>query len=141
TNGFLFGEKKAPRTLDIGMAKRYGIGTEQFTAIKNGANGISDKGETVANHRLTLDPPKPKRYAFCSDTAYHEAMVPIIQGADALYHESTFLEPEAHLCARTKHSTAKEAGQIAALAGVGQLILGHYSTRYNSLAPFQEEAR
>ena len=140
TNGFLFKEKQAPRTLDIGVARRYGIPVDQFTAIKMGADGISAKGETVANQKLTLPPPRPNSYAFCSDTVYKEAIVPLIKGVDLLYHESTFLETESHLCERTKHSTAKQAGQIADLAGAGQLILGHYSTRYKSLELFRKEA-
>ncbi|CAG0911418.1 unnamed protein product [Cyprideis torosa] len=57
-----------------------------------------------------------------------------------LYHESTFLESEAHLAQKTKHSTAKQAATIAKEAQVGTLILGHYSTRYPSLEMFREEA-
>lgn len=140
TNGFLFKEKQSPRTLDIGVAKRHGISMEQFTAIKKGADGISAKGEIVANKELTLPPPRPRSYAFCSDTVYKQDIVPIIQGVDLLYHESTFLETESHLCERTKHSTARQAAQIAGLAGAGQLILGHYSTRYKSLELFRQEA-
>ena len=140
TNGFLFKEKQSPRTLDIGVAKRHGISMEQFTAIKKGADGISAKGEIVANQKLTLPPPRSRSYAFCSDTVYKQDIVPIIQGVDLLYHESTFLETESHLCERTKHSTARQAAQIAGLAGAGQLILGHYSTRYKSLELFRQEA-
>jgi len=140
TNGFLFREKEAERTLDIGAARAHGIETFQYAAIKKGADGISDKGEIVANRKLTVDPPKPGSYAFCSDTAYNESLLPLIQGTNTLYHESTFLETESHLCERTKHSTARQAGEIARLAGVDRLILGHYSTRYNSLELFREEA-
>ncbi len=58
-----------------------------------------------------------------------------------LYHESTFLDSEAHLSGKTKHATAKEAAAIAKAAGVGQLMLGHYSTRYKSILLFKEEAQ
>jgi ribonuclease Z len=139
-NGFLFREKPAPRTLDIDKARKYGIDKSQFNNIKNGADGISKNGELIPNVKITLNPPKPKSYAFCSDTVYKESIVPIIKNVDTLYHESTFLETEKHLCAKTKHSTAKQAGQIARKAHVGTLILGHYSTRYKSLELFREEA-
>ena len=89
---------------------------------------------------LTLPPPKSKSYAFCSDTAYNEAIVPVINEADVLYHESTFLEKNANLCEPTKHSSAKQAASIAKLANVGKLILGHYSTRYDDLSLFKTEA-
>jgi ribonuclease Z len=38
------------------------------------------------------------------------------------------------------HSTAKEAARIALKAKVEQLILGHYSTRYENIAMFKDEA-
>ena len=71
---------------------------------------------------------------------YNSEMVPLIQEVTALYHESTFLESEAALAAPTKHSTAKQAAEIAKSARVGKLILGHYSTRYGDINKFKEEA-
>ena len=88
-----------------------------------------------------MAPEKSKSYAFCSDTAYKQAIVNIIKDVDVLYHESTFLEQHAHLAPKTKHSTAKEAASIAKQANVGTLILGHYSTRYDDLNVFKTEAQ
>lgn len=141
TNGFLFREKEASRTLDVEAARYFGVDRSQYIKIKEGADGISKNGNRVPNVKLTLDPPKPKSYAYCSDTAYKESIVPLIANVDALYHESTFLETEAHLCEKTKHSTAKQAAQIASQAHVDSLILGHYSTRYKSIELFKEEAQ
>jgi ribonuclease Z len=84
---------------------------------------------------------KPKSYAFCSDTAYNEAIVSIIKKADVLYHEATFLEKNKKLALPTKHSTAKQAAEIAQKAQVGKLILGHFSTRYKDLEVFKSEAQ
>jgi ribonuclease Z len=141
TNGFLFKEKEAPRVLDIEAAEKYDIDKSQFRNIKNGKDGISIDDKLISNSKLTLDPPKPKSYAFCSDTFYKEDIVPQIKGVDLLYHESTFLETEQRLCARTKHSTAKEAATIAKMANAEKLLLGHYSTRYKSLELFKDEAK
>lgn len=140
TNGFLFKEKKASRTLNIKAVSQYGIDKSQFNNIKNGRDMLLDDGKLVENKKLTFDPPQPKSYAFCSDTAYKENIVPQIENVDVLYHESTFLESELHLCAKTKHSTAKQAAGIAKKANAGTLILGHYSTRYKSLELFKQEA-
>ena len=101
----------------------------------------SVNGEFIPNSELTLDPAEPKSYAYCSDTGYSQAIVPIIKESNVLYHESTFLESEAHLSSTTKHSTAREAAAIAREAEVGTLILGHFSTRYKDIEPFKEEAR
>ncbi len=141
TNGFLFTEKPQPRKLDIDAVAQYEIDRSQYNNIKNGANGVSKNGREIDNQNLTHDPPKPKSYAFCSDTAYNEAIVPLITNVDTLYHEATFLETESHLCQKTKHATAKHAAQIAQKAEVGSLILGHYSTRYKSIDFFKEEAQ
>ncbi len=141
TNGYLFREKLGERKLDINAVTEYGIDKAYFQNIKNGKDVDLDTGETIANRLLTFDPPNPKSYAFCSDTAYKPDIVPIIIGVDALYHEATFLESEAQLAVKTKHATAKEAAQIAKAANVGTLVLGHYSTRYKSISLFKEEAQ
>ena len=140
TNGFLFREKPLERNLNIEMVAKYKINKAYFRNIKLGKDVTLDNGTVVLNALLTFDPPEPKSYAFCSDTAYLPALVPQIRNVGILYHESTFLEADADLSIKTKHSTAKQAAAIAAAAGVGTLILGHYSTRYRSLEGFKEEA-
>jgi ribonuclease Z len=82
-----------------------------------------------------------KRYAYCSDTMYSEKIVPIIEGVDTLYHESTFLESMSERSKEVKHSTAREAATIAKKANVGQLIIGHYSARVEDHSLFLAEAK
>ncbi len=140
TNGFLFREKPAERKLNIDAAQRYGVDKAYFRNVKNGKDVVLDDGTLVPNKALTFDPPKPMAYAYCSDTAYKPELVPQLKGVDVLYHEATFLESEAHLSDKTKHATAMQAAAIAKDAGAGTLVLGHYSTRYKSIAPFKTEA-
>ncbi|MGN7812787.1 ribonuclease Z [Flavobacterium sp. 22076] len=140
TNGYLFQEKPDERKLNVEAVQSYDIHVAYYQKIKNGSDITLDNGTVVENHKLTFDPPPAKSYAFCSDTVYNEAVIPIIQNADVLYHESTFLESEAPLALKTLHSTAKEAAAIALKANVKQLILGHYSTRYDGIERFKEEA-
>ena len=64
-----------------------------------------------------------------------------MKGIDLLYHETTFLDSDADLATKTKHSTATQAASIAEKAVVNKLLLGHYSSRYASLDLFQEEAQ
>ncbi|VAW10421.1 Ribonuclease Z [hydrothermal vent metagenome] len=141
TNGFLFKEKLGERKLNIEAAVKYKIDKAYYQNLKNGKDVTSEEGKRIPNLEVTFDPPPPKSYAFCSDTAYKPEIVPQIKNVTVLYHESTFLESEVHLSGKTKHATAKEAAAIAKAAGVGQLILGHYSTRYKSIELFKEEAQ
>ena len=112
-----------------------------YNKIKQGFDVENKAGKLIPNKEITFDPPSPKSYAYCSDTAYYPEIVPQIESATVLYHESTFLEEHYHLCEKTKHSTAKEAGVIARKAKVGTLILGHYSGRYGNLELFRKEAQ
>ena len=141
TNGFLFQEKIGERKLNMDAVLNHEIESCYYQKIKNGKDITLEDGRIISNSILTFDPIQPKSYAFCSDTVYHEAIVPIIENVDVLYHESTFLESEDALALKTLHSTAKQAAQIALKANVKLLILGHYSTRYDNITVFQEEAK
>jgi len=140
TNGFLFKEKPGDRKLLRDKAVEFKIDVSLFKSLKKGKDVKSESGELIPNHLVTEDPEPPKSYAYCSDTAFNQQMVPQISGATVLYHEATFLEDKAKLAFPTKHSTAKEAAKIAKEAGVQKLILGHYSTRYPDINLFREEA-
>jgi len=140
TNGYLFQEKIGDKKLNAEAMKQYQIETCYFQNIKNGKDITLEDGTVIENSRLTFEPIPPKSYAFCSDTVYNEDILEIIRDADILYHESTFLESEAVLAEKTMHSTAKEAATIALKANVKQLILGHYSTRYENIGLFKEQA-
>ena len=141
TNGFLFQEKVGERKLNMDAVLNHEIESCYYQKIKNGKDITLDDGRLIANSVLTFDPIEPKSYAFCSDTVFHEDIIPIIENVDVLYHESTFLESEVSLANKTLHSTAKEAARIALKANAKQLILGHYSTRYESIDLFKEEAK
>jgi len=101
---------------------------------------LLDDGTELKNEIVSLDPIPIKRYAFCSDTAYNESLVPLIKGVDLLYHEATFLDEHEDLAQKTKHSTAAQAAKIAKLSEVKRLVLGHFSSRYRDKNRFLAEA-
>ena len=140
TNGYLFEEKNKERKLNIAAVEEYAIDKVYFNKIKYGGDITLEDGRVIPNTELSFDPAVARSYAYCSDTLYDERIIPLIEGVDLLYHESTFLEKEAHLAEKTMHSTAKQAATIALKAKVRQLALGHYSTRYGSIDGFQSEA-
>ena len=140
TNGFLFEEKPGLRRLDKEKIKNFNIPHYDFQNLKLGKDFVLDDGTLLKNKTVTLDPNPIKRYAFCSDTAYNESIVPLIKEVDLLYHEATFLNAHENLALKTKHSTAEQAAKIAQLAQVNRLVLGHFSSRYREKNNFIAEA-
>ncbi len=140
-NGFLFQEKPGDRKLLLNKVNEYSIDKVYYRSIKKGKDITLDDGTVISNTELTDNPKPIKSYAYCSDTKYDEAKIPLINLSTVLYHESTFLESHKHLCAKTGHSSAIEAATIAKKANVGTLILGHYSTRYDDIELFRSEAK
>lgn len=141
TNGFLFKEKENERKLNMNAILNANINIAYYRKLKQGADVENDDGVLIKNKDVTKDPIPAKSYAFCSDTAYNESIIPIIKEVSVLYHESTFLDKNEALCIPTKHSTAKQAATIAKKANVGTLVLGHYSTRYDGYTAFKTEAQ
>ena len=141
TSGFLFVEKSLPRNLIKEKIDRYDIPIKDRVKIKNGADFVSENGELIPNSQLTLDPPVPRSFAYCSDTRFNRGMVSKIQGVDLLYHEATFMDEDRDRARETFHSTASQAARIASEAHVKKLVLGHFSARYKNLEPLLDEAR
>lgn len=131
TNGFLMKEKPRPRKAKSEKLKFYEVPHYKIDGIKMGADFETEDGEIIPNEKLTFPPEKERSYAFCSDTAYREKIIPLLSKTDLLYHESTFLEKDSALAKKTFHSTAKQAGMIASQAKVKRLLIGHFSARYN----------
>ena len=141
TNGFLFEEKTGFRRINIDAVQAAGIDKSYYRLLQQGKDVESNDGTLVENKKVTFAPYPVMKYAYCSDTAYHPAIIDIIHKADWLYHEATFLNQHAALAEQTKHSTAQQAAAIAKKAEVGRLILGHYSSRYKDLKLFVDEAK
>lgn len=141
TNGFLFKEKVKPRRLNMDVIK-YNPEIEvcDYHNLKLGKDFITQSGDIIKNEYLTLPPKHSYSYAFCSDTKFSPNIVPLIKGVDVLYHEATFLEELRELASKTGHTTAYQAAEIAKMAKVKVLILGHFSNRYTDISVLKEEA-
>lgn len=141
-NGYLFKEKPKDRHLNMAeIAKYKEIEKCDYHNLKKGKDFELSDGYILKNEILTTEPSAPVSYAFCSDTRFLESIIPIIEGVDVLYHESTFLHDLKEMADYTGHTTALEAATIAKRAGVGKLILGHFSNRYHDRSVFTQEAR
>ncbi len=132
TTGFLFEEKPRLRHLNIERARELSIPVAYYNAIKAGADWTLENGVTVPNGELTTDPAPPRRYAYVSDTACTESILPLIQGVDLLYHEATYLDKDRDKAMLRGHTTALQAASLARKAGVGHLVIGHFSSSLHS---------
>lgn len=140
--GYLFREIQRPPRINSTKIEAYNIPGKAIRAIKmEGVDFVTEDGRTIPNSELTLPPYPSRAFAYCSDTAYSEAIIPIIKNVDLLYHESTYLERHLKQAEISSHSTAMQAASIAAQAGAKRLVLGHYSSRYLRVELLQEEAQ
>ena len=81
-------------------------------------------------------------FAFVMDTAPCEGAAELADGVDLLVAESTFSNDDAGLAAEYRHLTAGQAGELAASAAVGTLVLTHFSSRYgDDVRPLAEQAK
>jgi ribonuclease Z len=71
-----------------------------------------------------------QKFAFVMDTAPCAGAEELADGADLLVAESTFSNDDAGLAGEYRHLTAGQAGELAASAAVGTLVLTHFSSRY-----------
>lgn len=139
--GFLFKEKPREAHLRSDMIEFYNVPIKDRRKIKQGADFTTEEGKIVPNHMLTRPALPPRSYAYCSDTAYDERIIPYIQGVDLLYHEATFAQPDITKAGKTGHSTAQQAATIAHKANVKKLMLGHFSARYRDNRILLDEAK
>lgn len=139
--GLLITEKSGGRKLLPERCRYYEVPTIFYRRLKEGEDYIDKQGFLIKNEWVTEDARSDKKYAYCADTLYTESFLPHIKNVDVLYHESTYLEADGERAAQRFHSTARQAALIARAAGARKLILGHYSSKYKNIEPFEQEAR
>jgi ribonuclease Z len=81
---------------------------------------------------LTVEP--GLSFGYVVDAVYHpdnvRRIVDLARGTDTLFIETPFLDADAAIAARKFHLTARQAGEIARLAGVKRVVPFHFSPRY-----------
>jgi len=140
TTGYLFKEKPHPKNINVDAIKKYDLSIQQIKDAKSGIDLFTTDGTLVPNEELT-SLKKRRSFAYCSDTLYTESIIPFVQNVDILYHEATYLDNLRKSAKQYMHSTAFQAATIAQKANVGKLLLGHFSSRYDSTESLQKEAR
>ena len=140
TCGFLFKEKSTDRRMIKEKIKELDLNIESIKKFKNSEN-CKVNGVLIDFNDVTTQGNQPRTYAYCADSQYDENIISYLENVDLIYHESTFLESKMDKAIKTKHSTPKQAATIALKAKAKQLIIGHFSARYDNSDPFLEEAK
>jgi ribonuclease Z len=110
--------------------------------IHRGRAVTLDDGRVIEPSLLVGAPRPGRRVVITGDTRPCSATIDAARSADLLIHEATFGEEEAARAVETGHSTAREAAIVARDAGVGTLVLTHFSARYSrDAAELGKEAR
>jgi ribonuclease Z len=139
--GFIFREKKKPRSIDPVKVKAYEIPAAFYTQLQKGEDYTTKKGVVISNADVTLPGANSRSYAYCADTVYDESLVDKVKDIDLLYHETTYLKDQDERAAARFHCTTIQAASIAKKAAVQKLIIGHFSSRYEVLDQFLIEAQ
>ena len=140
TCGFLFKEKSTDRRMIKEKIKELDLNIESIKKFKNSEN-CEVNGVLIDYNDVTTQGNQPRTYAYCADSQYDENIISYLENVDLIYHESTFLDSKMDKAIKTKHSTAKQAATIALKANAKQLIIGHFSARYDNSDQFLEEAK
>ncbi|MFN5415419.1 MAG: ribonuclease Z [Flavobacteriia bacterium] len=141
TTGFLIQEKIKDFTILGEELEEANLSLQAIPFFRRGENYTDQNGKTYLAEDFTLPPKAPKSYAYCSDTAYLESLIDIVQDSNLMYHEATFIEKHKDRAKATLHSTAIQAATIAKKAKVNKLLLGHFSSRYDGTDTHLQEAK
>lgn len=138
--GFIFREKKKPRKIDKEKIENLQIDPASFERLKMGENIITAQGEEIANELVTIAATPARSYAFCADTLYKEEIAEKVKDVTLLYHETTYLKDLSDRAFARFHATTEQAATIALKANAKRLLIGHFSSKYEKLDQFLEEA-
>ncbi|HET6763082.1 MAG TPA: MBL fold metallo-hydrolase, partial [Longimicrobiaceae bacterium] len=112
------------------LAREMGIPEGPLWGKLHHGHAVEVDGRTITPEQVVGGPRPGRKVVYSGDTRPCNATREIAAGADLLIHEATFARDEAERAAHTGHSTARDAGEVAASAGVLRLALTHFSPRY-----------
>ena len=139
--GFIVREKKKPRKIDLEKVQEHHIPTSFYERLQYGEDFINKDGLVIKNEELTVPNTVGRSYAFSGDTLYDTNVADKAKNVTLLYHEATYLKNMDANATLRFHSTTHQAASIAAQACVEKLIIGHFSSKYEHLDVFLEEAK
>ena len=139
--GYLFNYEAIHLNIRKDQIQSLGLQRSEIIQLKKGNDVHRTDGTVLRTIDACHRKEKPIRYVYSGDTRPCDSVRTAAEGADLLYHESTFLDEKRQKAKETGHSTALQAGQIAFEASVRKLIIGHFSSRYRDEQLLLREAQ
>jgi len=122
-------------------AEELGIPPGPLYAKLARGEAIEWKGKIITPEMVLGEKRRGRKIVYTGDTRPCQRTVEVAEGADILIHDASFTEDLKEWAIESGHSTAKEAAEIAKMAGVKKLVLTHISTRYSKdVTPLLNEA-
>jgi ribonuclease Z len=137
--GFIFRQIRPPRRINPEKAKLAGVPASFFDKLKWGEDYENKDGIIISNLTVTDPAPKPKSYAYSADTIFNPELASKVTGVNMLYHETTYLKDLEERAGKRFHCTTVQAASIAKTGKVLRLLIGHFSSKYDSLEEFEKE--
>ena len=141
TYGYIFREKEPQWNVEKEAVEKYALTLTEIGSLKRGEDVVRPDGTVIPNAKVAYKPFAPRSYAYISDTAPFPEEASWLKGVDVLYHEATFLSEYKEQALKRLHTTTLQAAQLALEAGVGKLIIAHYSSRNTDPDVYQAECR
>jgi ribonuclease Z len=139
--GYIFREKKMPRKILKDKIAGFNIPAVFYKRLQHGEDYVQKNGDIIRNEWVTAPNSPGKSYAYCADTIYDKALSEKVKNVSLLYHEATYLHDLHERAASRFHSTASQAACIAKNAQAAKLLIGHFSSKYELLEDFLDEAK
>jgi ribonuclease Z len=140
--GYAYIEEARPGRFDLEAARALGIPHGPlYGKLQRGESITLEDGRTITPDQVLGDARPGLKIAYCCDTAPHPDVVELARGADLLIHESTYPAGDEEWARERRHSTSADAARCALEAGVGKLVLTHFSQKHLRADEFLEGAR
>jgi ribonuclease Z len=128
------------RRVDMQRAAALGLSPGPLVGQLQRGEVVESGGRVIRPEDVTYWQPG-RKLTLVTDTTPTQEIVELARGADVLLCESTYGSEHEDLASAYNHMTAKQVGMLARKAEVGQLVLTHFSQRYDSVQPLLDEAR
>jgi len=138
---YVFQEKDKPGRFHPDIAKELGVPEGSLWQKLQNGEEVTVEGKTVKPSDVLGEKRPGKKIGISGDTRPTKKLEEFFKDCDYLSFDSTFLDELKDKAIETRHSTSKEVATLAKNANVTNLILTHFSARYQDESVLANEAK